>query len=279
VKIREALCQASRALASVGIDEASLEAELLLMHTLGADRAYLYAQLDEQLSGEEAEAFDSLIARRLHHEPVAYITGRREFFGVDFYVDRRVLIPRPESELLVEKTLELMKGRSCLVADVGTGSGAIAISIALNLPQPKIYAIDISADALEVARINSSRYGVENRVHLLCGDMLSPLPEPVHLIVANLPYIKESDLSQLPAEIKTFEPLIALYGGNDGLDRIRELLAQARGKLLPGGYILLEIGEGQGEEVASLAGRHFPGARVELLKDLCGIDRVVMIET
>ena len=165
------------------------------------------------------------------------------------------------------------------MADVGTGSGAIAIALALHLPHAMFYATDISPDALDVARINCRQHGVEKQVHLLVGDMLQPLPEPVDVIVANLPYVKDSDLPRLMPEIRDFEPTAALAGGADGLDQIRRLLSQAGQKLLPRGAIMLEIGLGQGPAALALARKHFTDSRIDLIPDLAGIDRVLCMLT
>jgi len=166
-----------------------------------------------------------------------------------------------------------------VVADVGTGSGAIAVSLAVHLPQALVYATDASPGALEVAARNCRRHRVEDRVHLLQGHLLEPLPEPVDLIVANLPYVSQAELAQLPPEISRYEPREALDGGSDGLDHIRCLLAQAREHLKPGGVVLLEIGATQGEAVVALARRHFLAARVEIAPDYAGLDRIVMVRT
>lgn len=280
--IKEALRQASKTLASGSIEDASLEAELLLMHLLGIDRAKLYARLEDELSPGDTQAFAQLLERRLSHEPIAYILGHREFFGHDFYVAPGVLIPRPESELLVEKALDLVKkfpDQNPIITEIGTGSGAIAISLAILLPKAKIYASDISPRALNIARVNCEKHGVQDRVHLLEGDLLDPLPEAVDIILANLPYIGDEELSELSAEIRMFEPMEALAGGRQGMDKVRQLLSEAKGKLRAGGSVLLEIGAGQGPAVASLAKDLFPGAMVELARDLAGRERVLSVTT
>lgn len=169
--------------------------------------------------------------------------------------------------------------QSCLIADIGTGCGAIAIALALHLPQARIYATDISASALEIARGNCRQHGVSERVTLLHGDLLGPLPEPVHLIVANLPYISESELPTLPPEISMFEPQIALAGGIDGLRQIERLLFQAGSKLQSGGAVLLEVGYDQGQTVKDLAKKCLPTAKVSVVTDLAGLDRVVSISS
>ncbi len=270
---KQALGRARGILAEKSIDDAPLEGELLLRHVLGIDRTRLYLDLDLELSPGREEVLWQLVRRRLSGEPAAYITSHCEFYSLDFHVDPRVLIPRPESELLVEEALGLAQNHSLsAIAEVGTGSGAIAISLALELPETKIYATDISAPALEVALINCQKHGVTDRVCLLPGDMLDPLPEPVDLIIANLPYVRKSELSGI-----RFEPLLALDGGSDGLRKIRRLCRQASGKLRPGGFLLLEIGEGQGVAVTTLLHTIFPTGKIRLMPDLSGIERVVSL--
>jgi release factor glutamine methyltransferase len=270
---KQALHHARRVLAKHNIDDAVLESELLLRHTLNISRVQLYLDLNHELNPEQEKTLWHLVRRRLNGEPTAYITGHHEFYGLDFHVDPRVLIPRPESELLVEKAVNLAQNHpAAAIADIGTGSGAIAICLALNLPQAKIYATDTSASALEVALLNCQKHGVADRVCLLHGDMLAPLPEPVDIIVANLPYVKESEL------IATlFEPRLALNGGPDGLEMIRQLCRQLDDKLQPEGYLVLEIGQGQATAVSSLLHHRFPSARIEITPDLSGIDRVVTL--
>ena len=284
--ISQALGKAIETLESHHISESRLEAEVLLMHALNLSRAQLYSQLKLELSAKEANSFADAINRRIRGEPTAYIVGHKEFFGHDFQVDRRVLIPRPETELLIEKALEFAKGHSaCLkdvpliIADIGTGCGAIAISLALELPQVEIYATDISHKALEVARVNCDKYSVNGQICLLWGDMLDPMTEPVHIIVANLPYVKDAEIEQLSPEIRQFEPRIALAGGADGLDKLRQLLAGAKGKLRPGGAILVEIDPRQSEDVVELAKSCFLTAEVDIAKDLGSFDRVVIVKT
>ncbi|TET45957.1 MAG: peptide chain release factor N(5)-glutamine methyltransferase [Dehalococcoidia bacterium] len=274
--LKQVLGRARDVLAANSIEDASLEGEILLRQALGIDRVRLYANLKSELSAEQENEFWHLVQRRLSGEPAAYIAGHREFYGFDFFVDRRVLIPRPETELLVEKAIRLAQTHAiATVADIGTGCGAIAISLALNLPRIKIYASDVATDALEVARINCEKHGVAGRIQLLPGDMLAPLPEPVDLILANLPYVTEQETSQ--AGLADFEPLIALNGGSDGLDGIRRLGEQAADKLNPQGGMLLEIGWGQGQAVTNLLRRNFPSASLEIIPDLQGIERVISL--
>ncbi|MFC1933929.1 peptide chain release factor N(5)-glutamine methyltransferase [Chloroflexota bacterium] len=274
--LKQALSRARKVLASNKIEDYSLESELLLMEALKISRVQLYLELDSKLNIEDEQTFWHLIKRRLSGEPTAYIKRTREFYRLDFYVDPTVLIPRPESELLVERSLALAQNHTVsTIAEIGTGCGAIAISLALSLPRAKIYATDISAAALKVTLFNCQRHGVVDRICLLSGDMLDPLPEPVDLIVANLPYVRESELPRI--NTLNFEPSLALNGGSDGLEKIRKLCSQISDKLLPGGYLLLEIGQGQSRAVTALLHRFFPLAEIEVMPDFSGIDRVVSL--
>ncbi len=274
--LKQALTRAREILVANSIEDAPLECELLLRHILKISRVQLYLGLDQELSPEQEETSWRLIERRLSHEPTAYITEHREFYGLDFYVDSSVLIPRPETELLVEKAINLgQKHTVFTIADVGTGCGAIAITLALNLPRAKIYATDISALALKAAQINCQKHGVTNRICLLQGDMLGPLPEPVDLIIANLPYVRESELP--PICSVNLEPPLALNGGSDGLEKIRQLCRQLSSKLRPKGCLLLEIGQGQRGTVTAFLCSLFPSAKIEVTPDLSGIERVVSL--
>ena len=274
MNVKEVLDDARKVLTDSNIEDAPLEAEVLLRDTLKKDRVGLYLALDDELSTEQQNAFRDRLARRLDDEPTAYIIGHREFYGRDFLVDASVLVPRPETELLVEKALEIVrKHRLSVIAEVGTGCGAVAISLALELPHVRVYATDISASALEVARANSRKHGVSDRVHLLNCDLRGALPEPVEMGVANLPYVRESDLPRSGPVSR--EPRLALDGGTDGLDKIRRLCSQAKAVPGSGGYLLLEVGEGQARAVSAFLHGLFPPAFIEVTPDLSGIDRVV----
>jgi release factor glutamine methyltransferase len=254
---------------------------MLLAHVLECTTSELFVHPERVLSEEETAAYRTLVARRTRHEPVAYLVAHREFLDLDFQVDRRVLVPRPETEILVERAIDVaQRWDRPHVADVGTGSGAIAISLAVHLPQASIYALDRSPGALQVARQNADRYDVAGRIAFLQGDLLAPLDSPVHLIVANLPYVSEDEYDALPPGIRLYEPREALVAGADGLDAIRALLGMVRvGTHLTGdGVLLLEIGAGQGEAVSALAARAFPRACVALLPDYSRHDRVVHID-
>ncbi len=280
--LREALQSTNQTLRRAGIADASVETELLLGHVLGMSKTQLYIKPEKVLTSTEIKNLCHLVQRRLDHEPTAYILGHCEFYGVDFCIDHHTFIPRPETELLVEKAVDLAyriyhPGKQITIADVGTGCGAIAISIALALPQAKIYATDISASALRLAEINCHRHAVDSQVELLQGNLLEPLPQPVDMIVANLPYIRSCEFRDLSQEIVNFEPTIALAGGEDGLDKIQQMLEQMATKLNYGAYFLLEIGQGQGEMLTSLIKNYFPQASIELFSDLSGIERMVKV--
>ena len=265
-------------------DTPRLDAELLLTHCLGWDRAHLHAYPEQDLTPEQRHDFEALTHRHAQGEPIAYILGHQEFFGLDFYVDSRVLIPRPETELLVEEAIAWLQmrqaERKCLLAaDVGTGSGAIAVSLAMACPRLTLYATDVSPGALEVTARNARRHGVTDRLQLFCGNLLEPLPEPVHLVAANLPYVSEAELAQLPPHIACFEPRPALDGGPDGLAVVERLLAQARTYLQPEGVILLEIGAAQGDKAVVHAHTCFPEAHIEVRQDYGARDRLLIIQT
>ncbi|MHA2315730.1 MAG: peptide chain release factor N(5)-glutamine methyltransferase [Candidatus Hermodarchaeia archaeon] len=278
----DALQSAAQTLLREGIDDASAEAELLLGHVLGMSKTQLYTEPEKILTSTEISQLQSLIQRRLNHEPTAYILGHWEFYGIDLYLDHHTFIPRPETELLVEQAVELAQriapvGKRIAIADVGTGCGAIAVTLAIALPQAKIYATDISVRALEVADMNCRRHAVGSQVELVQGNLLEPLSQPVDMIVANLPYIKDCEFKDLSPDIMNFEPSSALAGGVDGLDRIQLMLGQTQGKLHRGGYFLLEIGRDQGRQVTSIIKGCFPKASIELISDLGGIERVVRV--
>lgn len=274
--LAQALSKASRSLSIGGIENSSLVSELLLRHTLDISRVQLYLNLNQILAPEQEETFFKLVKRSLNGEPIAYITAHREFYGLDFYVDPRVLIPRPETELLVDTALEIAKAHSIhTIADIGTGCGAIAIALALKLPESRFYAIDISKSALAVANINCLKYRLENRIRLLQGDLLEPLPERVDFVIANLPYVRTEDIET--GSPISFEPQLALNGGRDGLDVIRKMLNQVSKKLSIRGHLLLEIGQGQCQSVTTLIKSLYPSATVDVKSDLSGIERVVVL--
>lgn len=271
--IKDVLEWTTRYFADKGIQEPRLEAEVLLAGVLGKDRVYLYAHYDIPLNQEERNGYKEFISRRVGREPVAYITGHREFMSLDFEVSRDVLIPRPETELLVETALELASHtRINRICDVGTGSGVIAVSIAHYLPGLDISATDISESALAIARGNADRHGVQ--VTFLRGDLLSPLQEELKfdLITANLPYVAPEKYAQLEPEVKDYEPMLALVAAGDGLDLYRRLAPQCLDLLAPGGYTLWEIDP---EQTPYLPAIMTGFDKVEIIKDLTGRNRLV----
>lgn len=268
-------------------DTAALDAQLLLAHVIGLSRATLLAFPERLLAHDAAERYAALVARRVAREPVGYLTGHREFMGLDFLTDRRALIPRPETELLVESALVEVRSRleerpdsPLLVADIGTGSGAIAVALARLEPRLEtIYATDMSPDALGLARENARRLGVEERVRFFQGDLLQPLPQRVDVLLANLPYVAPRDETLLADDVRRYEPSIALYGDDDGLGHLRRLFAQAPEFVAPGATIVLEFGYDQRRAVESLAHATFASAEVVIMTDYAGWDRLVVIRT
>ena len=282
--VANARLNARNLLGEHGMTDSSLEADLLVCHAGGLSRLELLLEPERQLSAEQVTRLRRFLSRRLTGEPIQYIVGASEFYGIELHVDPRVLIPRPETELLVERAIDVANRLKAggierpVIADIGTGSGCIAIALAMNLPQAQMYAVDISADALEVARTNCKRYSLSKRVSLLHGDLMEPLPEPAHIVTANLPYVEASELPSLAKEI-SFEPRKALDGGQDGLASIRRLLAQMPTKAFPESTVLLEVGFGQAPSVIELARATYPESRIRAYRDLSGVERVLSIET
>lgn len=274
----EARARGLARLRAAGDDTAALATDLLLAHACGISKEQLYAHLDATLGPEEERAHADLIERRAAGEPVAYLRGWKEFFGLRFAVDPRVLVPRPETETLVEAALaHLRTRRGALVADVGTGSGAIAVAIAVNASDSRVIATDLSAGALEVASVNIRAHGVEGRVELRRGDLLEPLEEEVDVVTANLPYLRADALEHLAAERTSllFEPREAvLAGGPDGLDLIRRCADQLPARVVRGGAAFFECDPPQAKAVAELLAARL-GGPTRILKDLMGNERVV----
>ena len=250
------------------------------MNLMRMRRHDIFANQEVEVSAQQEEDLARVVERRLKREPLAYILGYREFYGINLLVNSSVLVPRPETENLVEHALFMslmgMETPELVIADVGTGSGAIAISLAIHLPSARIYAVDTADPVLDVASYNIRAHNVADRVTLCKGDLLAPLPEPVDLVVANLPYIPTSRLTSLQPEVQ-WEPREALDGGPDGLDQIRRLISQAGGKLKSHGIILLELDPDQVPAVEELARRYLPGAATSVEQDLAHQDRVFVI--
>jgi release factor glutamine methyltransferase len=276
--IQEILVNATRVLGtSMNYRKARLEAELLLAHSLEISRAMLLARLTDPVEVAVAAQFGANVARRSRQEPLAYVMGHREFYGLNLMVDRRVLIPRYETELMVQIALDRARRvAQPVVVDIGTGSGAIALSLGHHLTSAHIYATDISHEALTVAQINASRLHLD-RVRFLESDLLIRLDEPFDLLIANLPYIPSARYDDLPREIREFEPRIALDGGFDGLSAMRRLLTQLKERSRRGSVALFEISEEQGDEAIRLVRRELPLALARVHRDLEGLDRVIEI--
>jgi release factor glutamine methyltransferase len=256
------------------VPDASLEAELLARHVLGLDRAELHARPERPVSPEELAAVKALAERRARGEPSAYITGHRWFYKLDFHVGDGVLIPRPETELLVDLALAAIReSRGRAAADIGTGSGVIAVSLAHEVRDLTVVATDVSEKALAIARQNAERYGVADRIIFRQGDLLEPLTGPVDIICANLPYVKETELSA--GGPLSCEPQLALDGGPDGLDVFRRFFPQVGSRLCPGGRLFLEIGAGQAPALLALLERDLPPGRFTVHRDLARHERVI----
>jgi release factor glutamine methyltransferase len=261
------------------IDDPRFEAELLLAHCLGLSRLNLYLKFEQLLSTEELGHFKALLQRRTKHEPLAYITNSQPFMSLDFYVDRHVLIPRPETELLVETGIELVRSSELgvrRIADVGTGSGCIAICLAKYLQNVEVIAIDSSPEALKISEKNAKTHQVLDKCQFVEGNLLGPLTAPVDLIIANLPYIPTQTIETLQPEVKDWEPRQALDGGPDGLTYIKQVIEQAPSHLNPNGYLFMEIGFDQGDKVQSMAEGHYQN--IKIVKDLAGLDRILVAQ-
>jgi len=267
-------------LSAAGIESAELEASLLLAEACGVERSAILAG-KICLTLDQVAVFKAMLRRRAAREPIAYILRHKEFFSLEFFVSPAVLIPRPETELLVEAALRWSGERAVdEILDLGTGSGAIAIALAVHLPKVHIVGVDISTEALALARRNAMRHGVLDRIDFVAGDLWKALEQQKYsgllfnIIVSNPPYVPEDQFEELAPEIKNYEPKIALLGGPDGLFYHRRIAYGAKQRLVPGGLLLLEVGQGQAERVAQIC--LDAGARkVERLKDLAGIERVV----
>ena len=270
MKRREALTLAAQTLSAAGIESARLEAEMLLSRILGIQRHALYLAPEDDIERRAYARLEKLIKKRIEGEPIHYLVGEKEFMGLPFYVDRRVLIPRFDTEVLCEKVLSWLRanpGRRRLT-DIGTGSGALAVSLAYCIPDLRVTAVDRSGAALAVARRNAAAHGVIDRITFCRGDLLAPVSE-VDAIVSNPPYIRAREI---PA---TGEPRLALDGGRDGLNFYRRLAQDAPGVLTQGGLIALEVGYDQSESVAGLLASSGAFTQIETHPDLSGIPRVV----
>jgi release factor glutamine methyltransferase len=275
----DALRWAVRNLALAGCESPRLDVELLLAHVLGTSRTGLQLVWDRCLAPEEIRALTALVRRRAAREPLAYLTGRRPFYDLVLDVAPGVLVPRPETEGIVEEVLAWARDRRgpLRIADVGTGSGAIAVALARHLPGAAVVATDRSPAALAVAARNVARYDLGGRVTLVRADLLEGVAGPLDVVASNPPYVPSGRLDDLAPEIRDHEPREALDGGPDGLDVIRRLLPQAAGRLGAGGLLVVEIDESHGAAAAALARDAFPAADVAVRPDLAGLDRLLCV--
>ncbi len=280
VTLREALTSTVSRLAAANVPSPRMNAELLLMFTLGCDRAYLHAHPERKLTDDEQGRYDQSIGERARGVPAQYITGHQEFWGMDFVVTPAVLIPRPETEHVVETVLQLESGdggarspRALRIVDAGTGSGCIAVALARELPLAEIHATDISASALEIARANAARHQFDGRIQFHEGDLLQGLETGgFDIVVSNPPYVGESQEDQVQLEVRKFEPRCAVFAGATGLEVIARLIPQAHDKLKPGGWLVMEISGTMGDEVRRLL---TGWDEVRITNDLQDIPRVM----
>jgi release factor glutamine methyltransferase len=279
--VGEALREGIRRLEAAGVPSAPLAAELLLLHVLGRDRAWIYAHPEETPAPDQLSAFFSLVASRISGTPTQYLTGKQEFWGLQFEVTPDVLIPRPETEHVIEVVLtrlgEARRNMPLRVADIGTGSGCIAVALAKELPAAQICATDISAAALVVARRNAGRHGVVGRITFVESNLLDAVigPAQFDVITSNPPYIARAEAHTLPMDVRAHEPEVALFAGQDGLALYPSLVKQAGERLVPGGLLVLELGFGQFEAVSTLLDAAHGWTRVSAMQDLAGIVRVI----
>jgi release factor glutamine methyltransferase len=282
VQLRQALHSAIAQLAAAASEQPRLHAEVLVFHVLHCDRAHLFAHPERELTPAELSQYEQLVARRAAGEPLQYLTGHQEFWKADFLVTPAVLIPRPETEHLIEAVLDLVRhfalGPRLKLIDVGTGSGAIAITLARELPEAEVHAVDLSPEALEVARLNAERVAPERlgaRVHFAQSDVLASIVRDASFdfVVSNPPYVGLNEVDKVQEVVKHYEPPMAVFAGDDGLDVIRRLIPQSLEALRPGGWLLIEIGYTQSESVRALLGGWHS---VHTVADLAGIPRVMV---
>lgn len=280
LSIAEAILQGSHKLRKAGVPEARLEAGLLLAYVLKKDRTYMLTHAEDPISDDELASFQDALEERAQGKPSQYILGQQEFYGLQFEVTPEVLIPRPETELLVETALKLVSSdKAIYFCDVGTGSGCIAIALLTQLSLARGTALDVSAAALEVAKRNAARHNVTKRLELKLSDCFAELDEQTRfdLIVSNPPYVAETSIPHLQREVRDFEPMVALTAGADGLDIIRRLVVEASDRLKPGGHLVFEIGFDQHEAVGKLIDRAGVWELQDLHHDLQGIPRTVAL--
>ena len=283
MQLKDALEQGIALLERASVASPRITAEVLLMHAVQCDRAHLHAHPERELASNELVHFGKYLNERTKGKPTQYITGRQEFWGMDFLVNPSVLIPRPETELVVEAALAIARGCTAVcgtprIAEVGTGSGCIAVALARELPQAKIFALDRSREALDVARQNAARHGVDARIVFLESDLLLCAPRdalpPVEMVVSNPPYVSENDRPAIEREVRDFEPTDAVFAGQAGDEIYRRLIPQAAERMRSGGYLVLELGYDSEPVVRALLGAPDWDA-VHTKSDLAGIARVI----
>lgn len=280
MRLKQAVDSAYELFVQDDVPSPRLNAELLMMFVLGRQRAYLYAHPERELNAEEQERYDEVIRERARGCPTQYITGHQEFWGLDLLVSPAVLIPRPETEHVVEKVLELVKqmepGERLRLVDVGAGSGNIALALASELPQAVIHACDVSEEALEMARLNAARLGLEQRVNFRRSDLLGAYADNkdagFDFVVSNPPYVGESEADKVQKQVREFEPKVAVFSGEEGMDIYRRLVPQAHDALKPGGWFVCEIGFSAEAKVRELLGAWVD---IQVTADLQGIPRVI----
>ena len=284
VDIEEALKKATAMLAFAAVSTPLLDAQVLLCHVLQVDRFYLYAHPERVLMPEEERRYFELIQKRAEGMPVQYLVLNQEFMGLDFYVEEGVLIPRADTEILVEAVIQYFQERKRIfapvIADLGSGSGAIAVSLASRISRAFLYAVDISEKALQISKANAERHGVSDRMRFLRGDLFEPLKAEglegkLDALVSNPPYIPRGEIDNLQKEVALYEPRLALDGGEDGLDFYRRIIADAPLFLKEGGLLALEVGYDQAQPVNQMLKEKGCFQKIEIKKDLSGIDRVV----
>jgi release factor glutamine methyltransferase len=283
--LAEAIQKAEQVLSAHGVPNARLDAEVLLRDALGRDRAWLLAHIQDGIDDEQRRTFERTIERRAQREPLQYITGKQEFWGLEFTVTPDVLIPRPETELIVETVLGSLpdRGRPLTIVDLCTGSGCIAVSLARELKSARIFATDTSAKALDVARENAHRHGVAGRIRFLEGDLFAPLEEldiaaQVDMIVSNPPYVPQGFGSVLQPEVRDYEPAMALFAGRDGTEIHQRIIGQAPSFLKRGGLLIMEMGIGQAGALGRMVRDSGVYDSLRVLKDLAGIERVMAVQ-
>jgi release factor glutamine methyltransferase len=277
MRLETALRSAIARLTTAQVGSPRMNAEVLLMFTLGCDRAYLYAHNERELSADETIRYDEALGQRAQGIPSQYITGHQEFWGMDLIVTPAVLIPRPETEHLIEALLPLAKGMEHpKIVDVGTGSGCVALALAKELPGSQIHACDISPEALEIARANAARHRLDSRIEFHKADLLEGIPGEFDFVVSNPPYVGESEADTVQLEVRKFEPRSAVFAGPVGAELIAHLIPQAKGKLKPGGWLILEISGTIAQEVERLL---VGWDGVEIKNDLQNIPRVAIAKS